>query len=115
MKKCLKIPTLLALAATALALTNPASAQWKADYAADFAALDGNSDGVLTVDEYVEAMIARSISKNTAKGLSTTEIEEKAEANRKWGPRTFARIDANGDGKVVVEEYVAFREAGEKK
>ena len=114
MNKSLKPSSLIAIAACALAFAHPASAQKKVDYASDFADLDANADGILTVDEYVESKVTRSIKRNSAKGLSQEEVQEKAETNRKWAPRTFARMDANSDGKVDLEEYRTFRTTSDK-
>ncbi|HMG45547.1 MAG TPA: EF-hand domain-containing protein [Acidimicrobiales bacterium] len=64
-------------------------------YAATFALVDGDSDGLVSVDELHRLMQV----------LGQEVSEEKAAA-------ILAELDVDGDGRVSLEEFAAFLESG---
>jgi hypothetical protein len=72
--------------------------EWKAYYERVFAAMDKNKDGFLTSDEFFQTADDNVIPFATlaySKALRTKEM--------------FAKIDANGDGKISKQEFVDYQ------
>lgn len=92
-------------------------AKWAKDKALSMTPQDGNKDGLVSKDEYLQSAEAKFKEKdsNSDQKLSKEELEGAADS-KKLPPaggadteKVFTKMDANGDKQITPEEYSAAR------